>query len=363
MTSDFWNNKRVLVTGHTGFDGAWLCLWLRQMGAVVSGLSPKGKDVPNLWTLLGLDDVHNYVGDVSETMTVEDVLARENPEIIFHLAGVKRQTSMQPVEHFRTTAIGPVVLLDAITRAPSVRACVVVSSDRSLQTGLMNRDAVEYATDPFAVSLAASEAAVVAMRQTHFSSPEPGLHTCAIAIARAGNIIGGGDWTEGRLVPDIVRGCFGEDQSVLIKAPSSARSWQHVLDPLRGYLMLAEHLVSTSQDDSHGWDFFPKRDSDVTALAVADAMIASLGCGYVEFDSQEQGHSATKIDDPNLEKSFQLGWAPRLDFAQAVELTGAWYKGWQAGQPALDLCVGQLADFVARCEEQRREIDLVSAPG
>lgn len=319
------------------------------MGATVSGFSKEPKGDPNLWTSLGLSDVHHYIGDVSNIMSVEDVLARERPEIVFHLAGEASvgRAFLNPAETFLTNIMGSVSLLDAISRTPAVRACVVGSS-KWRQQGPIGSSIPGRSSSLFSTSIDAAETVVGAMRDCYFSDIEGGSD-CRVAIARAGNVIGGGDWAENRVVPDIVRGCFGPEQSVLIKEPNAVKPWQHVLEPLRGYLMLAEGLASGSGAWAQDLDFFGKPDKTKSVLALADAMVAKLGCGYVEIASSEVEPTAADVFEPDLDKSAKFGWISQLTFDQAVDLTGAWYSSLHKGEAPIELCRGQIDTYLELC--------------
>jgi len=354
----FWSGRRVLVTGHTGFKGAWLCLWLTQLGANVSGLSKEPEGEPNLWTLLGLADVQHNVGDVRDVSTIEDVLAREQPEIVFHLAAqsLVRRSYRQPIETFSTNVMGVVALLDAISRANSVRASVVVTSDKCYQNLEQNRGYRETdrmgGRDPYSASKGAAEIAAASMRHSFFAPYASDGHPCRIATARAGNVIGCGDWSEDRLIPDIVRGCLRVDRSVLIRSPNSIRPWQHVLEPLRGYLMLAEQLAGGEAGADDGWNFGPDRNDERPVIDVADAIVGALGKGDIEILQDQPDLHEAELLRLDSTKAQKIGWSTILDFAQTIKMTADWYADWMNGAPPVELCGEQIDSYMKMCGEK-----------
>lgn len=356
MTPSFWKGRRVLVTGHTGFKGAWLYLWLRRMGATVSGLSKEPEGQPNLWEALGLSGIHNYIGDVSDVLTIEDVLAREKPEIVFHMAAQTRlsRACADPVTTFSTNIMGPVALLEAITRAPTTRACVIVTADGCCQSYLPDRAGTKICaqsgSDPCSVSNRAAELVVASMRASFFDPDDRDSHRCAVATARIGSVIGGGDWSPGRLAPDIISGCLGEDQSVLIHSPEARHRWQHVLDPLAGCLMLAEHLVkgdaTQGQSGLIGFDFGAGEHDEGRVIDVADALIAALGQGHVEIAPGGRGTVPGDPEKPHQGRVRHPDWSPQFRFSDSLKMTADWYAGWQGGTAPVDLCSAQIDAFL-----------------
>ncbi|MEE9428452.1 MAG: CDP-glucose 4,6-dehydratase [Paracoccaceae bacterium] len=355
MTPGFWKNRRVLVTGHTGFKGAWLCMWLTQMGAKVSGLSKPAEGDPNLWNLLNLTDVKHYVGDVSDLMDVENVLAREQPQIVLHLAAqaLVRRSYKTPLETFSTNVMGVVALLDAITRSDSVHACVIVTSDKCYQNKENNVAFKETdpmgGDDPYSGSKGAAELATSSMRHSFFASHTKDGHRCNVASARAGNVIGGGDWSEDRLIPDIIRGCLGPDQAALIRSPKSVRPWQHVLEPLHGYLLLAEKLCVDGATFAQGWNFGPTSGDERPVIDVADAIVKALGKGCIEIAQNQPDLHEAKLLTLDSTKAKKLGWSAKLDFATTVEMTASWYGDWAVGGDPASLCREQIKQYLKVC--------------
>lgn len=351
----FWNGKRVLVTGHTGFKGAWLCLWLTEMGAVVSGLSKAPEGDPNLWTLLGLKNVRNHIGDVCNLGAVEHVLNTEQPEIVLHLAAqsLVRRSYREPLDTISTNVLGVAVLLDAITRTDCVSACVIVTSDKCYQNLEQDRAYAETdpmgGHDPYSASKGAAELIAASMRNSFFAPQVPDGHQCAIATARAGNVIGGGDWSEDRLIPDIIRGCLGESHSVEIRSPASVRPWQHVLEPLRGYLILAEKLASGQPGYADGWNFGPNPDDTRPVIDVASAIVKGLGQGEINIAQTAPVLHEAKLLQLDSTKARKLGWGPNLNFQETIDMTASWYGGWVAGRMPGEMCLEQVNMYMDKC--------------
>lgn len=352
MTPAFWKDRRVLVTGHTGFKGAWLCLWLTRMGAKVSGLALEPDTDPNLWTLLGLKNVQSHICDINDASAVATCLAQEKPEIVLHLAAqpLVRRSYREPIETFATNVMGVVTLLDAIRQAPSVQSCVIVTSDKCYrndeQVQRFGENDPMGGLDPYSASKGAAELVTTSMRHSFFAPYAAGGHPARIASARAGNVIGGGDWSEDRLIPDILRGCLGPDGRVVIRAPNSVRPWQHVLEPLRGYLMLAEHLTDKTPGADDGWNFGPDEGDTRPVIDVANAVVGALGQGQIDIQEDPNAPHEAKLLQLDSSKARQIGWAPGLDFSQTVEMTAGWYGGWSSGTSARDLCGAQIEQYM-----------------
>lgn len=353
MTPGFWAGRSVLVTGHTGFKGAWTCLWLQSLGARVSGLALPPGTRPALFDLLGLGaGMRSETADIRDGAALDRLLADAAPEVVLHMAAqsLVRRSYRDPVGTFETNVTGTVALLHAVSRTPSVRAVVVVTSDKAYENrewpwGYREEDALG-GHDPYSASKGAAEIAAASMRRSYFRPFAAEGHPARIATARAGNVIGGGDWSEDRLVPDIVRGCLGPAGEVTIRAPQAVRPWQHVLEPLRGYLMLAEALHAGRAGADTAWNFGPGREDERPVIEVAEAVVAALGQGRIARAPVPPAlHEAHLLTLDNSKARAGLGWRPALGFAETVAMTAGWYGGWARGADPRRLTLDQIAAY------------------
>ncbi|NND17581.1 MAG: CDP-glucose 4,6-dehydratase [Silicimonas sp.] len=350
MTPDFWAGRRVLVTGHTGFKGAWLTAWLDRMDAKVTGLSLAPDVSPNLWELLDLRARgSSVIGDLSNPAALNKAFAG-GPEVVVHLAAqsLVRESYNDPVGTFATNVTGTVALLHKIAQTPSVRSVIVATSDKAYENpehGRAFKEGDPYGgSDPYSASKGACEIATAAMRRSFFAPG--GAHPAGVASVRAGNVIGGGDWARDRLVPDIVRGCLSGDGTVALRAPGSVRPWQHVLEPLRGYMTLAEHLYHDPETYAAGWNFGPFREDERDVQSVADAIVAALGKGRIIHDidlSAPKESHVLRLDASRARD--RLGWHPVLDFKRTTELTADWYARWHAGGSPAEITAAQIQHY------------------
>lgn len=346
----FWSGRPVLITGHTGFKGSWLTLWLSRLGAVVSGFSLAPPTSPNLFDLSVGDRVADRRGDVRDLPALKSCLASVQPEIVFHLAAqpLVRASYREPVATYATNVMGTVNVLEAVRETESVAAVVVVTSDKCYE----NREWVwPYREsdpmgghDPYSNSKGCAELVTASYRASFFA--EGTGRRCRVASARAGNVIGGGDWSEDRLLPDIVRG-FAESRSVEIRNPAAIRPWQHVLEPLAGYIALAERLSGPHGDGfAEGWNFGPPAQDCQPVSSVADRLAAVWGRGAGWHVSDTPGaHEATYLMVDASKAQARLGWQGRLGLAEALSWTAEWYRAQLDGAPALDLTLDQIERF------------------
>ena len=354
MTS-FWSGRRVLLTGHTGFKGAWLALWLSDLGAQVSGLSLEPETSPNLHDILGLPQRGRFVhADINDRVALSALVEAEKPEIVFHLAAqaLVRRSYLAPVETFAANVLGTATLLDVVRDCSQTRAIVVVTSDKAYENrnwpwGYRETDRLG-GHDPYGASKACAELVTESMRKSVFGA---GGHPARIITARAGNVIGGGDWSLDRLVPDIVRGCLeselGSEGVVLIRNPASVRPWQHVLEPLHAYMLLAERLCTQPDGIDEAWNIGPDASDNRCVSDVAIALIAALGRGRMETVARTEAvHEAHLLTLDCAKARAVLGWKPRLDFACTIALTAAWYSDWWKGADMVACTRQQIARFV-----------------
>jgi CDP-glucose 4,6-dehydratase len=346
----FWKGRRVLVTGHTGFKGAWAVAWLHAMGAEVTGYALAPETEPNLWALMGLAGVRSVTADLNDRAALDRTIAEARPEVVLHLAAqaLVRRSYRDPVGTFASNVLGTVQLLDAVRACPETRAVVVATSDKAYDNveqvwGYRETDAMG-GRDPYSASKGACEIAAQSMARS-FYAPH-GEHAARVATARAGNVIGGGDWSEDRLVPDIVRGCLGADGSVTLRAPNSIRPWQHVLEPLRGYLMLAERLHGGDDSVADGWNFGPDGRDERAVIEVAQAVATGLGRGRILVNEAAATlHEAKLLRLDCTKARLGLGWMPAMTLEDCIRLTAGWYGGWAKGRDAATLTREQIAEY------------------
>jgi len=329
--SNFYRGKRVLVTGHTGFKGGWLSSWLKFLGAKVSGFALSPNTEPNLFTTAKVGEgMSSSIGDIRDFSVVASVFNKHNAEIVIHNAAqpLVRRSYREPVETYATNVMGTVHVLEAARKTASVRAVVVVTSDKCYENrewiwGYRESDPVG-GHDPYSSSKGAAEIVTAGYRSSFFH--ENGH--AGVASARAGNVIGGGDWSEDRLVPDIVRG-IASGMPVVIRRPQSIRPWQHVLEPLRGYLLLAQRLYESGRDYAEAWNFGPRDEDAITVADLAQRVISLWGKGQLRIEREPTGvHEAQYLRLACDKARTQLGWSPVLTLREALEWTVEWYRGY-----------------------------------
>lgn len=330
---EFWRGKRVFLTGHTGFKGGWLCLWLQKLAARVTGYALSPPTTPNLYEAArvgeGMTSMH---GDVRDFDGLRRALRQSNPDIVFHLAAqsLVRQSFSDPLETYSTNVMGTANLLEAVRTAGSVRVVVNVTSDKCYEPQRPERGHRELdpmgGHDPYSSSKGCAELVTAAYRRSFFSGKSE-TSAARIATARAGNVIGGGDWANGRLVPDLVA-AFAAKRRALIRNPAAVRPWQHVLDPLSGYLMLAERLWTDGDRFAEAWNFGPLEDHDKTVSWIADRMVEIWGASAWKHDPSPHPPENPYLRLDASKARAQLGWVPRLDIDTALRWTAEWYRGY-----------------------------------
>jgi CDP-glucose 4,6-dehydratase len=349
MPSDrsFWRGKRVVLTGHTGFKGAWLALWLRRLGAEVTGIALAAEQ-PSLYRLVDLETtIASRTIDLRDAAAIAAAVRAARPEIVFHLAAqaLVRASYREPLATFATNTMGTAHLLDALRDAPDVRVAVVVTTDKVY----LNREwAYPYREsdalgghDPYSASKAAAELVAASYRSAFLQA-----QGVAVATARAGNVIGGGDWCEDRLIPDAVR-AWSTGAVLRVRRPGAIRPWQHVLDPLAGYLRLAETLWQ-SPALANAYNFGPRTDEAASVGAVIALARAAYGVGDWTADAEEGGpHEAGRLALEVARARAELGVAARWSLGEAVERTMRWYRNQRDGASALALCEADIADHEA----------------
>ncbi|MGI8640510.1 MAG: CDP-glucose 4,6-dehydratase [Pyrinomonadaceae bacterium] len=328
---DFWNGRRILITGHTGFKGSWLAFWLKMLGAEVCGyaLAPEGS--PNLFENLRLEtQINSVVGDIRDLSAFEKTLQAFQPEIVFHLAAqsLVRKSYREPIETYTTNVTGTINILEAIRQTDFVKSVVIVTTDKVYENKEWHwayRETERLGGfDPYSNSKACAELAVAAYRNSFYADRET-----LIATARAGNVIGGGDWSEDRLLPDVFRSLVFGDK-LEIRNPHSIRPWQHALEPLAGYLKLAEKLYAGEKTFADAWNFGPA-DEDSKSVGWILEEIKRVWNEPVNWEIAEgrQPHEARLLKLDSAKAKSELHWSPRLSLAEAISLTTEWYRAFK----------------------------------
>lgn len=333
INKTFWKNKKILITGHTGFKGSWLSLWLQNMGANVIGYSLPPSTKPNMFEVANVSaGMESIAGDVRDIERVTTAVSKYQPEIIIHMAAqsLVRYSYSNPVETYATNVMGTVNILDAVRQIKCVKVVLIVTSDKCYENkewvwGYREIDPVG-GHDPYSSSKGCAELVTSSYRNSYFSTENFDNHRVAIATTRAGNVIGGGDWSEDRLVPDIMR-AFLDGRSVVIRYPNAKRPWQHVLEPLSGYLCLAEKLWNDGPLFSQAWNFGPD-DEDVKPVSwIVEYLVNMWGEGASwRVDESNHPHEAHYLKLDCSKARTLLGWTPGLNLSTALEWTCEFYK-------------------------------------
>jgi CDP-glucose 4,6-dehydratase len=344
---EYFVGKKVLVTGHTGFKGSWLSLWLSEMGAEVTGFALAPQYKRSHFDLLKLQDrIHHIEDDIRDADRLNAAFDQAKPDIVFHLAAqaLVRKSYDDPKTTFDTNLGGSVNLLEATRRAESVQALVFITSDKCYLNkewvwGYRENDELG-GHDPYSASKAAAEMAFMAYAHSYFQSSPPG-----VASTRAGNVIGGGDWAADRIIPDCVRALEAGDP-IVIRSPEATRPWQHVLDPLNGYLQLAVALANENVAGGGAWNFGPELDKGRTVLEVAQTAAKIWGNGDVIVDRPDNAPFEHNLLQLSIDKSkLELGWHPRWNGDQAISATISWYKRVLSGENAANVSIEQINAF------------------
>ncbi len=343
----FWLNKRVLLTGHTGFKGAWLAQWLVSMGAQVTAIALEPNTEPNIFTLakVGAHLVHHEL-DICDAPKVAAIVQQAQPEIVLHLAAqaLVRESYSDPLRTFSVNVMGTANVLDALRHCESVRSIVVVTTDKvyaNQEWSWPYRETDRLGGhDPYSASKAGTEIVVASYRASYFAAKG-----VSVATARAGNVIGGGDWSADRIIPDAVR-AWSKNETLRVRRPEAVRPWQHVIEPLCAYLVLAERAWE-DKTVAQAWNFGPQTHEAATVREVVGMAQAAFGQGQVQWgDGKEGPHEAGLLMlDTSLAKS-QLGVQSVFSLKDAIGMTMRWYRDLQAGQTAAELCERDIADFI-----------------
>lgn len=333
MFADSYRGRRVLLTGHTGFKGSWLALWLRSLGAIVTGVALRPDTQPNHWGLLALEMDSREI-DIRDAAALAAVVREVCPEVVFHLAAqpLVRASYADPLATWSTNVMGTAHLLEALRSITQLRAVVVVTSDKCYENrewhqAYRETDALG-GHDPYSASKAATELLVASYRRAFF---EPAGQVL-LATARAGNVIGGGDWAADRLIPDLVR-AIAAGQPLAVRAPGAVRPWQHVLDPLSGYLLLGERLLQGDAQAASAWNFGPGADASHTVAQVLDQFTRLWPGAAWQHQSGHQVHEAGLLRLDSTRAQAELGWRPVWDIGEALAATARWYQAQATSAP------------------------------
>lgn len=348
----FWAGKRVLLTGHTGFKGSWLALWLQAMGAQITGYALTPPTTPSLFDAANVGQgMSSVLGDIRDLSAVQRAFAEHQPEIVIHMAAqsLVRRSYQDPVTTYATNVMGAVHVLQAIRTTGGVKAVVNVTTDKCYENhewvwGYRENDALG-GHDPYSNSKACAELVSASYRSSYFSVDTHAQHGVSLATARAGNVIGGGDWATDRLIPDILA-AFERGQPATIRHPNAVRPWQHVLEPLRGYLTLAERLYVDGPGYAQAWNFGPRHEDAKTVGWMADQMAGLWGEGaQCQTDAGNHPHEAAylKLD---ISKAYsRLGWQPALSLTDALKLTMDWARQRQQGANIRQVTLAQIQAY------------------
>ncbi|MHC4475842.1 MAG: CDP-glucose 4,6-dehydratase [Planctomycetota bacterium] len=352
MNRAFWKDKKVLVTGHTGFKGSWLSLWLQMMGADVLGYALSPPTQPSLFeTAHVADPMTSIIADIRDLQGLQEVIAEHSPQIVIHMAAqpLVRYSYKNPIETYSTNIMGTVNILEAVRNSHSVRVVVSITSDKCYDNkewlwGYREQDPMG-GRDPYSSSKGCAELVISAYRNSYFSTKNRQNHSVAVASTRAGNVIGGGDWAKDRLIPDIMIALM-ENRPVIIRNPNSIRPWQHVLEPLNGYLCLAEQLWMYGSKFAQAWNFGPANEDAKTVSWIVEYLTSSWGqTARWQLDSAQHPHEDNYLKLDCSKARSLLGWTPKLRLATALEWIVEWYRAYQKNQDMRSLTQEQIRRF------------------
>lgn len=349
--NNVYKGKRVLVTGHTGFKGSWLSIWLRELGAEVIGYSLEAYTEKDNFVLSHLSEkIVDIRGDIRDRKHLREIFDKYKPEIVFHLAAqpLVRLSYDIPVETYETNLMGSINILEEIRSCENTKIGIMITTDKCYENkeqiwGYRENESFG-GYDPYSSSKGACEIAIQSWRNSFFNPKDYEKHGKSIASVRAGNVIGGGDWAKDRIVPDCIR-ALEEDRDIEIRSPKSIRPWEHVLEPLSGYLLLGQKMMEDPIKYCEGWNFGPNLDAIVNVWEVAEKIVKDYGKGNLKDISNPNALHEAKLLLLDITKSrFELGWKPTLTIDGSIELTTEWYKRY-LNEDVYQLCVEQINEF------------------
>jgi CDP-glucose 4,6-dehydratase len=348
----FWKSKKVFLTGHTGFKGSWLSFWLVSMGAKVTGYALAPNTTPNLFDVLAIDSViqKSYIADIRDLAILQKAMSDAIPDVVIHMAAqpLVRYSFANPVETYATNVMGTVHVLESTRAIDSVRATVVVTTDKCYENkewvwGYRENEPMG-GFDPYSNSKGCAELVTSAYRESYFSGQNS---TNKLASARAGNVIGGGDWSEDRLIPDAIR-ALEANKPLMIRNPLATRPWQHVLEPLSGYLILAQALYKQGTAFASGWNFGPLDEDNRAVRELIDLLILGWGeTAHWEKEVSEQPHEATFLKLDCSKAHSQLGWIPKWDLETATQKIIQWQKAYKAKENMQEVSLLQINQYMS----------------
>lgn len=352
MNTAFWHGKKVFLTGHTGFKGGWLSLWLQSMGAKVTGFALQAPTDPSLFEVANVaQGMTSIIGDIREAASLSKAMRDAAPDIVIHMAAqpLVRYSYANPVETYSTNVMGTVHLLEAVRQTPSVRAVVNVTSDKCYDNkewvwGYRENEPMG-GFDPYSNSKGCAELVASTYRNSFFNPAKYSEHKVALASVRAGNVIGGGDWAADRLIPDILR-AISDNKPVVIRSPHAIRPWQHVLEPLSGYLLLAQRLYEQGVAYAEGWNFGPNDEDAKPVQWIVERLTQQWGEGASwQLDDGDHPHEAHYLKLDCSKAKMRLDWQPRWQLAHTLEMIVAWQRAWLAKQDMRSFTLKQIEQY------------------